>query len=67
MRDPYFINVINSSLVTFTNHVHKTFLSIVWFCCQISGHATNMISSHDLSRPLLLLSGIETCINTPVF
>ena len=47
--DPYFIYVINSTLVNFTNHVHKDFLSIVWFCCQVSGHAANMISSHDLS------------------
>ena len=41
---PYFIYIINSSLIDFTNHVHKNFLSIVWFCYQVSGHATGMIS-----------------------
>ena len=47
--DPYFIYVINSSLANFTNHVHKDFLSTVWFYCLVSGHAANMISSHDLN------------------
>ena len=28
MPDPYSIYIINSSLVNFTNHVHKNFLSI---------------------------------------
>ena len=57
--DPYFIYIMNSSLVNFTNHVHKNFLSIVWFCCQVSGHATDMISSHDLSWPILLFFGMK--------
>ena len=48
MPDPYFVYVINSSLVNFTNDVNKNFLSIVWLSSQVSGHATD-ISSHDLS------------------
>ena len=66
MPDPYFVYVINSSLVNFTNDVNKNFLSIVWLSSQVSGHATD-ISSHDLSWPLLLFFGIEICINTSVF
>ena len=68
ITDPYFIYVINSSLVNFTDHVHKNFLSIVWFCCLVSGHAADMISSHDPSwLLLLLLFGMKICINTSVF
>ena len=65
--DAYFIYIISSSLVSFTNHVHKNFVSIVWFCCQVSGHATDKISSYDLSWHMLLFFGMKTCINTSVF
>ena len=67
MPDLYFIYVINSSLVNFTNHVDTNFLSIVWFCCHVSDHITNMISSHDLSRPVLLIFVMEIYKNSSVF
>ena len=65
--DPYVVGVINSSLVNFTYHVHKNFLSIVWFCCHVSDHAINTIFSHELSWPLILFFGMEICISTLVF
>ena len=65
--DPYFIYVISNSLVNFTNHVHKKFLSIVWFCCQVSGHTAYMTSSHDLSWPMLPFFGMGICINASAF
>ena len=39
----------------------------LWLCCHISGHAANMISSHDISWLLLLFFGMGICINTSVF
>ena len=50
-----------------SNHVRKNFLAIVWFFCQVSGHAANMISSHDLSWSMSLFFGMEICINTSGF
>ena len=66
MSDPYFTYVINSSLVNFTNHVHKNSLSIVWFCCQVSDHITN-VSSYELSWSLLLIFIMGIFISTSVF
>ena len=65
--DPHLIYEINSSVANFTNHVRKNVLSIVWFYCYLSYHITNMISSHDLSRPMSLFFEIKVCINTSVF
>ena len=63
----YLILTLFTLSIIVTNHVHKNFLSIVWLCCQVSSHATDMISSHDLSRSLLLFFGMEIYINTSVF
>ena len=62
IHDPCFIYIINGSLVSFTNHVHKNFCSIIWFCSHVSDHVTSVIFSHDLSWPQLLLFGTEMCI-----
>ena len=66
MSDSYFTYVINSSLVNFTNYAHKNFLSIVWFCSQVSDNITN-VSLHELSWSLLLIFIMEIFISTSAF
>ena len=41
--------ILNNNVELKIKYLEENFLSIVWFCCQVSGHATDMISSHDLS------------------
>ena len=67
IRDPYFIFIINSSLINSTNHALKAFFIVSWCCCHVSDHVTNMISSHDLSITVLIFFGMEICINTSFF
>ena len=62
--------IINNSLVNFTNHVATQKFS---FCCMVLlsmyqvRQQITMISSHELSWPMLLFFGMEICIYTSVF